>query len=65
MARSQKKSGGPKSGTFKPKKMGKGWLTARKKPIGSRPVLRITDPIEKADDSASGSSSDGSSTSKG
>lgn len=47
MARSQYKSGGPKQGTFKPKRMGKGYMTARKEPIGSRPVLRITEPVDK------------------
>ena len=47
MARSQKKARGVKRGDMKPKKMGKGWSTIRKKPIGSRPVLRITDPVEK------------------
>jgi len=44
MARSQRKSGGPTRGRFKPKKMGKGYSTNRKQPIGSRPVLRATDP---------------------
>ena len=48
MGRSQYKSGGPKQGTFKPKRMGKGYSTARKVPIGSRPVLRITEPVDKA-----------------
>ena len=43
MACSNRKSGGAKSGTFKRKKMGKGWSTLRKQPIGSRPVLRITE----------------------
>ena len=44
MARSRTKSGGPTRGRFKPKKMGKGYSTNRKQPIGNRPVLLITDP---------------------
>ncbi len=49
MARSRYKAGGATAGRFKPKKMGKGYSTNRKEPIGSRPVLRITEPVEKAD----------------
>ena len=48
MARSRYKAGGATAGRFKPKKMGKGYLTNRKEPIGSRPVLRITEPVEAA-----------------
>jgi hypothetical protein len=46
MARSRRKNGGPRRGTFKKKKLGKGYSANRKEPAGSRPVLRIT---EKAD----------------
>ncbi|GAB4149665.1 MAG: hypothetical protein Fur0037_18000 [Planctomycetota bacterium] len=50
MARSRRKNGGPTHGRYKPKKTGKGWLAARKQPIGNRPVLRITEmPAEKKD----------------
>lgn len=58
MARSQKyQHGSVNRGNFKPKKMNKGWLTIRKEPIGTRPVLRITEPVaktgeKKADDSS-------------
>ena len=48
MARSRYKAGGATAGRFKPKKMGKGYSTNRKEPIGSRPVLRITEPVEAA-----------------
>jgi hypothetical protein len=44
MARSRRKNGGPRRGTFKLKKLGKGFLANRKLPSGSRPVLRITEP---------------------
>ena len=47
MARSRYKAGGATAGRFKPKKMGKGYASNRKEPIGSRPVLRITEPAEK------------------
>lgn len=47
MARSRRKSGGAKRGTFKPKRMGKGWSTVRKLPVGTRPVLRITETGEE------------------
>lgn len=50
MARANRKGGGGCKGRFKPKKMGKGWVTARKVPVGSRPVLRITPVAEKAED---------------
>ena len=46
MARSRYKAGGATAGRFKPKKMGKGYLANRKEPIGSRPVLRVTDPVD-------------------
>jgi len=46
MARSRYKAGGATAGRFKPKKMGKGYSTNRKVPIGSRPVLRITEPVD-------------------
>ena len=48
MARSRYKAGGATAGRFKPKKMGKGYLANRKEAIGSRPVLRITEPDEGA-----------------
>lgn len=44
MARSRRQNGGPTRGTFKKKKLGKGHLANRKQPVGSRPVLRITEP---------------------
>jgi len=44
MARSRRKHGGPRRGTIRLKKMGKGYSTVRKQPGGSRPVLRITEP---------------------
>jgi hypothetical protein len=43
MARSRRKNGGPTRGTFKPKKLGKGYLSNRKQPVGTRQVLRITE----------------------
>lgn len=49
MACSRRKNGGATRGRFKPKKMGKGYMTNRKTPIGSRPVLRITEPDASAD----------------
>lgn len=52
MARSQRKAKGAKRGTFKRKRMGKGWSTVRRQPIGTRPVLKITetaDAPEKTD----------------
>ena len=48
MARSRRKNGGPRRGTFKPKKLGKGFTANRKQPIGSRPVLRVTEPQDAA-----------------
>jgi len=45
MARSRRKNGGPRSGTFKKKKLGKGYTENNRVPIGSRPVLRITEPV--------------------
>ena len=53
MARSRYKAGGATSGRFKPKKMGKGYLANRKVPIGSRPVLRITETGDDAQDAQS------------
>ena len=50
MARSRYKAGGATSGRFKPKKMGKGYLANRKVPIGSRPVLRVTETGDDAQD---------------
>lgn len=47
MGRARSKGGGKLKGRFKPKKMGKGYSSTRKQPIGSRPVLRITEPTEK------------------
>ena len=46
MARSRRKNGGPTRGRFKLKKLGKGFISNRKEPIGSRPVLRITESAE-------------------
>lgn len=43
MARSRRKHGGPRRGTFKKKKLGKGYTENHKQPSGSRPVLRITE----------------------
>lgn len=48
MARSRRKNGGPTRGRFKLKKLGKGYLANRKEPIGTRPVLRITETAETA-----------------
>ena len=53
MARSRYKAGGATSGRFKPKKMGKGYLANRKVAIGSRPVLRITETDDAAQDAKS------------
>jgi hypothetical protein len=50
MARSRRKHGGPRRGTFKKKKLGKGHTANNKVPIGSRPVLRITEPAEATKD---------------
>ena len=46
MARSRRKNGGPTRGRFKATKLGKGFLSTRKEPIGTRPVLRITETAE-------------------
>lgn len=46
MARSRRKNGGPTRGRFKCKKLGKGHAANKKLPIGTRPVLRITEPVE-------------------
>ncbi len=46
MARSRRKNGGPRSGVFKRKKLGKGYTENHKQPGASRPVLRITEPVE-------------------
>lgn len=45
MAKALRKGGGVCKGTFRLKKMNKGWSTCRKVPVGSRPVLRITEPV--------------------
>lgn len=47
MARANRKGGGGCKGRFKPKKMNKGWAANRKVAVGSRPVLRITEPVAK------------------
>lgn len=52
MARSRRKNGGPTSGRFKIKKLGKGWLANRKTRGGNRPIVRITDPEAAADPKA-------------
>ncbi|MBL9080024.1 MAG: hypothetical protein JNL08_21205 [Planctomycetes bacterium] len=49
MARSRRKNGGPKRGTFRRKKLGKGWSTVRKETGANRPVLRITETADKKD----------------
>jgi len=59
MARSRRKNGGPTRGRFKKKKLGKGFLANRRTVIGTRAVLRITDPdaaAGKAADSTAGGS---------
>jgi hypothetical protein len=48
MARSRRKHGGPRRGTFKRKKLGKGYTENNRETQGSRPVLRITE-AESAD----------------
>lgn len=48
MARSRRKASGATRGRFKRKRMGKGWSTLRKEPIGTRPVLKIT-PTDETD----------------
>jgi hypothetical protein len=48
MARSRRKNGGPRRGTFKKKKLGKGYTENRRQPSGSRPVLRITETADAA-----------------
>ncbi len=48
MARSQRKASGATRGRYKRKRMGKGWSTARKEPIGTRPVLKITPEMQQA-----------------
>jgi len=59
MARANRKSGGGTVGRFKPKKMGKGYSTNRKVPIGSRPVLRVTEPDEEKSEKTEESKSEG------
>ncbi len=54
MACSRRKNGSATRGRFKPKKMGKGYMMNRKQPIGTRPVLRLTEPDAPATDAASG-----------
>lgn len=46
MARSRRKNGGPRRGTFKKRKLGKGFLANRKETGGNRPILRITESAE-------------------
>ena len=48
MAKSRRKSGGCTRGRFKPKKMGKGWSTLRKKRGGAKPVVRKPAEAEAA-----------------
>ena len=48
MARAQRKAKGAKRGFFKRKRMGKGYSTVRQQPIGTRPVLKITETAEAA-----------------
>ena len=45
MARSRRKHGGPRRGTFKRKKLGKGFAANNKEVGCNRPVLRITEPV--------------------
>ena len=49
MARSRRKRKGAKRGTFKRKRMGKGYSTVRKERTGTRPVLKITNAEETAE----------------
>ncbi|MCR9243980.1 MAG: hypothetical protein NXI31_03040 [bacterium] len=56
MARSRRKARGATRGKFKRKRMGKGWSTVRKEPIGTRPVLKVTPVAEEAADGDSSSS---------
>ena len=58
MARSRRKNGGPTRGRFKMKKLGKGFIATRATPIGTRPVLRITEP----DTSTAGEATKGKAT---
>jgi hypothetical protein len=48
MARSRRKHGGPRRGTFKRKKLGKGYTENNRETQGSRPVLRITETAPAA-----------------
>jgi hypothetical protein len=48
MARSRRKHGGPRRGTFKRKKLGKGYTANNSEPGSNRPVLRITETAEEA-----------------
>ena len=59
MARSRRKAGGATTGRFKPKKMGKGYSTNRKTAIGSRPILRITEPVEPKPEATESTKSEG------
>jgi len=52
MARSRRKSGGPTRGRFKQKPLGKGYAANRRQPVGSRPVLRITETPATAEAAA-------------
>ena len=58
MARSRRKNGGPTRGRFKVKKLGKGYIATHAQPIGTRPVLRITEP----DTSTAGTAAKGKAT---
>ncbi|MCC6671506.1 MAG: hypothetical protein IT458_10625 [Planctomycetes bacterium] len=40
MARSRRKNGGPTRGRFKPKKLGKGYVTHRRKRGAVKPLVR-------------------------
>ena len=59
MARSRRKNGGPTRGRFKMKKLGKGYIANRAQPIGTRPVLRISESDTAA---ADGKAQDGKAT---
>ncbi len=49
MAKSRRKASGCKAGSFKVKKMGKGWLTLRKKRGTPAPVVRKSADEAKQD----------------
>lgn len=62
MARSRTKNGGPRRGTFKQKRLGKGWLANRRETGGTRPVLRVTEP--EAGEPATGAAGKAAKTAK-